>query len=1118
MTRIVVFLFLLLTAATPVALAEAHLMRFADVHGDTIVFTFERDLWLVSASGGQAQRLTRSEGSEVFAKFSPDGTKIAFTAGYDGGNDVYVMGLDGGEPQRLTFHPAADLVLDWFPDGEHILFRSSREYPTRADMLYKVSMNGGLPEKLPVDRAGLAALSPDATKVAYNRGSREFRNWKRHKGGTAQDIWVGSFAKGDFKRITTFEGTDNFPMWHGDDIYFTSDRADGTMNLFKYALKSGDITQLTFSKDYDVKYPSLGTGRIVFQYAETLFVYDLATQKALKVAVEIPSDAPIVRSGFIDAGRFAGGFGLSPKGERALFEVRGEIVTLPADEGVVYNLTQTSGTREKNPAWSPDGRQVVFLSDRSGEEELYLVNPKIRGEWKQLTSGGFGYREKPLWSPDSKHILFHDKFMRLNLVDAASGAITIVDQGDYDDGWYNWGIQNYSWSPDSRWVAYDKLEQSLYQSIFLYNVENGESFRVTSPMTQDWSPAFSLDGKYLFFLSNRDFHPIMGFVDQNHIFLDMTRPYILILKDGDPTPFRPKNDMVEVAEAEEKAVTKEDTQAEATAVKAAGGTGGEVAAAKAEEKKPLPRHEHVQITTTGFERRIVAAPVAPANLFRLEAVKGGFLYLLKTEPEFLKYQYVADDNQAANLDLHKFDLESAEATQLMSGISQYHLSADAKSLIYRAGRSYGVVKVGKARPGDGRLDLGQVRIHVNKQEEFRQIFDEAWRVQRDWFYDPSMHGLNWKKVGAKYRRFIPDCGTRADLNYLIGEMIAELNAGHTYIFGGDSQRRPSRVATGLLGAELESGEGGYMRIHRIVPGVGWDASARSPLDEPGCPIAVGDYILAIDGEPLEPGGNIYDLLQHKAGRVVELTYNSKPSFEGAECYLVETLHSENTLRYREWVRNNTSYVESKTGGRVGYLHIPGMMENGLTEFAKAFYPQHYKDGLIVDVRYNGGGFTSKQIIDRLERKINTMDQPREGKPSPTPERTFRGHLVLLINRDTGSDGEIFSEAWKIRDFGPIIGQRTWGGAVGIEPHQPLIDGAVTTPPQFGHYDLTGRWSIEGVGVIPHIEVFNMPGDVLRGKDAQLEAAIGVLLEKIADEPIVIPDRPAYPDKSKATLK
>ena len=707
------------------AVAESHLMRYADVSETHIVFTYESDLWLTPIDGGMAKRITRSEGSEVFAKFSPDGKMLAFTGNYDGGSDVYIMEVNGSAPVRLTYHPAQDLVLDWFPDGKSILFRSRREYPSRADMLYKVSVDGGMPEKLPVDRAGLATLSPDAKQVAYNRGSREFRNWKRHQGGTAQDIWVGSLKDKDYQKITSFVGTDNFPMWHANAIYFNSDRADGTMNLHKYDLASKQITQLTMYKDFDVKLPSLGVKHIVYQYKESLHLLNLADGSTQKVAIEIPSDATLLRDTYIKNSKFVGGFGLSPKGSRAIFDIRGEIVNVPVEEGIVYQLASSSSSREKNPVWSPDGKLVAFFSDRTGEEELYVSDPQSKNKARQITSNGSQFRTNPVWSPDSKSIIFHDKSMRLNFVDVKSGKVSVIVQGDYDDAWERWGIQDYGWSPDSKWIVYTKMEQSMYESIFLYDLTSKKTYRVTSEMTQDWSPSFSPDGKYLYFLSNRTFNPIMGFVDQNHIFLEMGKPYVLILKEGDPSPFRPKNDMD-----------------------------------KQEKKESDSRADNVEITASNFAQRTISVPVKAGNLFRLEAVDNGFVYLKKTENEFLKYQAVTDDNSGSNLDLYKFDLGKAKAEKLMSGISQYHLSASAKKLIYKAGSKYGVVDVGKAKVGDGKLGLNNVHIKINKYEEYLQIFDEAWRVQRDWFYDVNMHGVNWQKVKDMYRPFVQYCGNR----------------------------------------------------------------------------------------------------------------------------------------------------------------------------------------------------------------------------------------------------------------------------------------------------------------------------------------------------------------------
>ncbi|HES59392.1 MAG TPA: hypothetical protein ENO18_03085, partial [Caldithrix sp.] len=641
MGKLILSSFMLLFLIISIGRAESFLMRYADVSADNIVFTYESDLWLVSVNGGKAKRITRSNGSEVFAKFSPDGKMLAFTANYDGGSDVYIMDINGGIPKRLTYHPAQDFVLDWFPDGKHILFRSRRAWPYRGDMLYKVSIDGGIPEKMPVDRAGLASISPDGKMLAYNRISREFRNWKRHQGGTAQDIWVGSLSKMDYQPITDFIGTDNFPMWYKDQIYFTSDREDGTLNIYKINPATKETIRLTHYKNYDVKLPSLGDKYIVFQNAAQLYLLDLEneTSQPKKINIEVPTDGTILREEYIDAAKFTGAFGLSPSGSRALIEIRGEIINLPAEEGVIYNLSQASGSREKNPAWSPDGKKIVFLSDKTGEEELYLVDP-AGGKWEQLTKGNIGYKMQPVWSPDSKYLIYHDKFMKLNLVDATSGQVSVIDQSEFDDAWERWGIQDYSWSPDSRWVAYSKMEVNMNESIFIYSLLNKKSYRITTDMTQDWSPSFSKDGKYLYFLSNRTYNPVMGFVDQNHIFLEMTKPYVLILKAGDPSPFQPKNDVEGTDES------KSDSRADNVII------------------SPL----------SNFEDRLIGAPLKSGNLFRLEAIENGFVFLKKTENEFLKYQNVTDENRGTNLDLYKFDLKSGKDKQLMSGISQYHLS------------------------------------------------------------------------------------------------------------------------------------------------------------------------------------------------------------------------------------------------------------------------------------------------------------------------------------------------------------------------------------------------------------------------------------------------------------
>ena len=1070
---------------------EGRLMRWSDASETQVVFTYEGDLWLVGSEGGDAFRITSHDGNERYAKFSPDGTQLAFSGSYDGGSDVYLMDARGGVPVRLTWHPGRDRVLGWTPDGSKILFRSDRVMPFGAEELYSVSIDGGMPERLPVDRAGLAALSPDGTMLAYNRISREDRTWKRHQGGTAQDIWVGSLAEQDFHRVTDWEGTDNYPMWHGNALFFTSDREYGTMNLYRMDPATGATTALTKYSDFDVKYPSMGPNGIIFQHVETLHFYDLGSNEVRPIPVTIRSDRVPVRPGLVKAGENTGSFRPGPGGESLLLEARGELLLLPLDEDEEpENLTRTSGAREKDGVFSPDGEKLAFISDRSGDEELWVADADGENA-KKLTSDGNGYRFRPIWSPDGAFILFADKTLRLMMVDATSGKSIEVDRGDYDDAWYRWGIQEFAVSPDSAWIAYTKVEDSLNDSIFLYEVSTGKRMRVTGHETKDWSPSFSADGKYLYFLSDRTLHPTMGRMDQNHVFLDMTRAYMVLLKADEVSPFVPAAGSDGDAEADD----------------------GEEAGEEAGEDDESVT---VVVDADGITDRVLLVEGIEAGDYdRLEATESGFLYLERTDKPFLKYQEVTDQT-SEQLNLWGYTLADAEASILMKGVSNYHLSSDGSQMAYSAGGEFGVVEAGgKVEAGDGAVDPSRVKLRLDRRQEYLQIYNEAWRIQRDWFYDPGMHGVDWKAVGEKYRQFIPHCGNRADLNYVIGEMIGELNIGHTYIYGGDRGRGGARVQVGRLGVDFSTPPGAaHHRIDHIVPGNHWHPDERSPLQEPGCSINDGDWLLAINGTEVAAGENIFVHLEDTVGRTITVTTNSMDSFEGATECRVRPLGSEYPLRYRAWVEANRKAVDEASGGRIGYLHIPDMMDTGLVEFARGWYHDFGKSGFIIDERYNGGGFVGDMIIDRLERKLWSYTQPREGKPIPGTEKGTRAHLAVLINHDTGSNGEYFAEAIKIKGLAPLIGTRTWGGAVGIEPHQNLVDGGVTTPPQFAPYGLDGRWLIEGRGVEPNIEVENVPGDVLKGRDAQLEKAIEILMSKIQADPRPIPDPPPYPDKSK----
>ena len=1094
MNRLFILLVLIVLLAGSAALAAdsapGWVLRYADIGGGQVVFTYEDDLWIVPETGGPARRLTTHPGVEQYGKFSPDGSELAFTASYDGGNDVYVMDAGGGVPRRLTHHPAGDRVLGWTPDGGGVMFRSSRTAQMRASQVYVVPVDGGMPEALPLDRAGLACMSPDMGAVAYNRIPRETRTWKRYAGGMAQDIWVATFATGDIAKITEWTGSDQFPMWMGDTIYFNSDREDGTLNIYGYDPANNQTRRLTDFAEYDVKFPSEGDGKIVFQHGGVLKVLDTASGTVSTMDIDIPSDRRHLRLELVTPSPRAGSFGLSPAGERAVIEARGEIINLPAEEGDAFNLTRSPGSREKNAAWSPQGDKIIFVSDKTGEEQYYAVDQR-GGKWKQLTDGFYGFTLPPVWAPDGSKFLFADKFMKLHVVDADGGAKEIAASG-WDDAWERWGIQDYVWSPDSRWVAYTDNTANMNEVIWLYDTESGTSVQVTDDMATSWSPSFSRDGRYLYFLSNRTFKPIMGRQDQNHVFLKMAKPYMVLLEDGMRSPFYTEDTVVTVGEKEEN-----------------------------DEKDEKDEDAGTVIDPEGIQSRVLVCDGVDAdNWFRLEAIEGGFLMLRKDEPEFLKYQNV-NDHTGDSLELVKYSLEDAETSDIMSGLANYHLSADGKQLIYRAGNRYGIVEADKGgKPGDGKLDLGAVKLRVDRLAEFEQIFAEAWRIQRDWFYDADMHGVDWQANFDKYQPFVAGCGTRGDLNYLIGEMIAELNIGHTYIFGGDHEDGGTRVRTGLLGCDFAAEkDADFYRISHIVPGVSWDPRYRSPLDEPGVPISEGDYLIAIDGVEINKGDNVYAHLENLAGRMVSITTNSKPEAKGAVTTRVETLGWEGFLRYRAWVDANLAYVTAKTDGRIGYLHIPNMMDPGLIEFGRTWYPQTNKDAIIIDERYNGGGFVGDQIIDRMERELWAITAPREGGTGRNPERVHHGPIIVLINEDTGSNGEFFAEAIQRTGLAEVMGVRTWGGSIGIEAHQDLMDGGGTTPPQFGMYALDGTWPIEGWGVEPDIRVMNMPADVVAGQDTQLDAAIARLLERLETEgdKWVIPGTPAYLDKSRPRM-
>lgn len=1055
---------------------EARLLRFPDVSETEIVFVYAGDLWIVSREGGIARRLTTHHGMELFPKFSPDGSKIAFSAEYDGNRSVYVMPATGGEPRRLTYYPAQVLpdrmgldfiVLGWFPDGSKILYRSHQgTFNAWVGKLYGVSPDGGLPEALPVPEGGLTSFSPDGRKIAYNRNFREFRTWKRYRGGQALHIYIYDLQTGELEQITDWDGPDKFPMWYEDRIYFVSDRA-GRENIFAYELATGSVRQVTFHDTYDVKWPSLGPDAIVYEWGGYIYLLDLETEQYNRVSIQVPGDHTLTRPRYVKVGDNITSMDIAPDGNRVVFSARGNTFTVPAKEGNTRNLTGRTGVHERWARWSPDGRWIAYLSDVTGEYELYIRPQDGRGDPIQLTRDSETFYFAPVWSPDSRKIAFGDKKLNLYYVDIETREVRRADRSDY------WEIRQYVWSPDSKWIAYTKPEHNGMSSIFLYSLEKRTTHRVTDYFTTESNPAFDPDGKYLYFTSNRDFNPLMAQFESNFLITHSSRPYLVTLRRDLESPFAPRSDEVK--------------------------TNGQQSA---EEPK-----QEFRIDLEGISNRLVGFPVRPGNYSNLQAVSGKLLYLSGG------ISGLAGPLIEHETSLIMYDLNERKEHTLLSPIGNYVVSADQKKLLYVSRGRYGIVDV---RPGvnvgDGLINTGNMEVYLDPRAEWEQIFHEVWRLQRDFFYDPAMHGVDWPRMREKYKELLPYVAHRFDLTYIAGELVSELGAGHAYKDGGDLPTVET-VKIGLLGAEFELDQAsGYYRIKRIYEGENWNPARRSPLTEPGIDVREGDYILAIDGTELRAPVTPYQLLVNKADRQVTLTINDRPRVQGSREVTVKPIDSETELIYFNWVENNRRYVYERTNGRVGYVHLPNMSLEGLREFVKYFYPQIRKEGLIVDVRYNGGGFVSQMILERLRRVLAGMGISREGRPTTYPAAVFHGPMVTLLNMYSASDGDYFPHFFREYGLGPLIGTRSWGGVIGIRgTHTGLVDGGTITQPEFAAYSLDRQWHIENVGVEPDIHVDNEPYDEIRGIDAQLDRAIEEVLRMIDEQGMRLPPPPdQYP--------
>lgn len=1073
---------------TILAQNEARLLRFPAIHGNQIVFTYAGNLYTVEANGGIARKLTNAVGFEMFARFSTDGKTIAFTGQYDGNTEVYIMNAQGGIPKRITYTATLNrddiadrmgpnnLVMGWKHDNKNIVFRSRKKsYNSFNGSLYNVNINGSLTEELPLPRGGFCSYSPDDKKLAFNRIFREFRTWKRYRGGMADDVWIFDFKTKKTINITNNPAQDIIPMWHGDKIYFLSDRGQyKRMNLYVYDLLSKQTKKITDYKDFDIKFPSLGDQAIVYENGGYIYKMELNTETSQKVKITIMEDFVSGRSELKDVSKNVSNYEISPDGKRALFGAHGDVFTVPEKYGETRNLTQSSGIHERNSKWSPDGKFISFISDKTGEDEIFIKTQDGSQEAVQVTSAAETYKYQPFWSPDSKKLLWSDRKQRLRYVDVDTKIIVDVDHDPFFE------MRDYSWSPDNKWIVYSKNNKNQFDQVFIYSLAQKKAYPITENLYNARGGTFSSDGKYLFFISRRDFNPSFSQTEELNItYADMSNIYYVTLDKDVPSLFEYKSDEVELKKEEDKPDEKNKNKDEKSPV----------------EKKVL------KIDIDGIQGRIGKLPLTASNYFSLFSID-----------KKLYYQRKGRKDEKTLLFLYDFD--KRKETKL-GAVNGYEVSANNKKMLVSQNESYGIIDLPSSEIKlKEKLKLSGMKINQNKREEWQQIFDESWRQMREFFFAPNMHGVDWKAEKEKYAPLVKHVNHRNDLTYIIGEMISELNVGHSYVSGGD-RPKVKKVKLGLLGAEISKDKSsGYFKIDKILKGQNWNKQLKSPLTEIGVNASEGDYILAVDGKSTKGLINIYEAFVDKAGKQVKLSLNSKAREKGQREVTVVPIDGESQLYYLKMVEENIEKVNKATNGRVGYIHIPDMGVGGLNEFVKYYYPQLSKEALVIDVRGNGGGFVSPIVIERLRRVASQIGIARNSKPNVNPGGTMHGPLVMICDEFSASDGDIVAYRFKFHKLGTIVGKRTWGGVVGIRGSLPFVDGGDLRKPEFSRYDVEGKeWVMEGKGVEPDIEVSNDPYLEYTGTDQQLIKAIEVIMEDLKTKGKSIPNPPPYPNKN-----
>ncbi|MEW6129855.1 MAG: PDZ domain-containing protein [Acidobacteriota bacterium] len=1057
------------------------------VNKTQVVFAYAGDLWIVARDGGEAKRLTTGEGVETDPLFSPDGNTIAFTGEYDGNVDIYTIPASGGIPKRLTYHPGPESVRGWTPDGKQILFESNQNSYNPTPRLFTIPVEGGYPTEVPLPMGVSGSYSPDGTRLAYVPTVQWQAAWKKYRGGQTTPIWIARLADSSIEKLPRDNSNDSDPMWIGNKIYFLSDR-NGAVTLFSYDIASKKVNQVIQNSGLDIKSASAGAGAIVYEQFGSLNLLDVDSGKSKKINITLNGDLPGVRPKYVKVGRNVQSATLSATGVRAVFEVRGEIITVPAEKGNPRNLTNTTGIAERDPAWSPDGKWIAYFSDAAGEYALHLSNQSGMGEVKKINLGNppsFFY--SPLWSPDSKKIAYTDKRLNLWYVDIEKGNPVKVDTNTYENPWR---VLDPNWSHDSKWITYTKQLDNHLGAVFVYSLDDNKSTQITDGLSDARYANFDKSGKYIYFTASTNAGPTSGWLDMSSFPHQVTRSaYLIVLKKDLPSPLAPQSDEEKVEEEKKADNKKPDAPAAGGAANAAG------------QKKEA---EPVKIDFDNIGQRILALAIPAKPYVGLRVGKAGFVYLLESTGG------LGGLFGGGLVTLHKYDLEKRKLDKVLENITAFDISANGEKILFRLGPAWFIAATATPiQPGQGMVNLADVEVYVDPKAEWQQMYTEVWRIQRDFIYDPNTHGLNIKAAEALYKPFLNAVAHRADLNYLFTEMLGTTVLGHTFINGGDLPN-PRRTQTGLLGADYKIENGRY-RFARVYNGENWNPQFRAPLTQPGVNVTAGEYLISVNGRNLTASDNIFAFFEETAGKQVVIKVGANPDGSNAREVTVVPIANDASLRYLAWIEDNRRKVDQLSGGKLAYVHLPDTSLGGYTNFNRYYFAQINKDGAVVDERFNGGGTAADYIIDYMRRPLMNYWATREGKDFTTPVASIYGPKAMIINEFAGSGGDLMPWLFKNAGVGPLVGKRTWGGLVGIYDYPTLMDGGSVTAPRVAFYNLKGEWDVENHGTDPDVEVEFDPALWRQGRDPQLEKAVEVVMDLLKKNPLPKHKKPVYPN-------